>query len=90
MKKLLFILSAILVSGITYGANNYSQANPFAYDLSYELRNNGNTLALTYTLNADAVTSNTYNTTHGVKINLIDEQQNSYVFVQSQFFRKDN
>ena len=78
MKKLLFILSAILVSGITYGANNYSQANPFAYDLSSELRNNGNTLALTYTLNADAVTSNTYNTTHGVKINLIDEQQNSY------------
>lgn len=78
MKKLLFILSVVLVSGITYGANNYSQANPFAYDLSSELRNNGNTLALTYTLNADAVTSNTYNTTHGVKINLIDEQQNSY------------
>ena len=78
MKKLLFILSAILVSAITYGANNYSQANPFAYDLSCELRNNGNTLALTYTLNADAVTSNTYNTTHGIKINLIDEQQNSH------------
>ncbi len=78
MKKLLFILSAILVSVITYGANSWKHSNPFAYDLSYELRNNGNTLALIYSLNADAVTSNTYNTTHGIKINLIDEQQNSY------------
>lgn len=78
MKKLLFILSAILVSATGWAANNLTQANPFAYDLSSELRNNGNTLALTYTLNANAVTSNTYNTTHGVKINLIDEQQNSY------------
>ena len=78
MKKLLFILSAILVSVITYGANSWKHSNPFAYDLSYELRNNGNTLALIYSLNANAVTSNTYNTTHGVKINLIDEQQNSY------------
>ena len=78
MKKLLFILSAILVSTITYGANSWKHSNPFAYDLSYELRNNGNTLALIYSLNANAVTSNTYNTTHGVKINLIDEQQNSY------------
>ena len=78
MKKLLFILSAILVSGMTYGANSWKHSNPFAYDLSYELRNNGNTLALIYSLNANAVTSNTHNDTLGVKINLIDEQQNSY------------
>ena len=48
MKKLLFILSAILVSGITYGAS----LNPYAYNLSSTWNEETQELTVRFTLNA--------------------------------------
>lgn len=57
MKKLLFILSAILVS-VSIGSapldpnTGWDYLNPYAYDLKSEVINNGQTLRLTYKFNA--------------------------------------
>ena len=48
MKKLLFILSALLVSGITYGAS----LNPYAYNLSSTWNEETQELTVRFTLNA--------------------------------------
>ena len=48
MKKLLLVLSAILVSGITYGAS----LNPYAYNLSSTWNEETQELTVRFTLNA--------------------------------------
>ena len=73
MKKISLFLFTLCVSVMTWAADALLQANPFAYDLRSEVIENGTKLKLTYSLNATAVTSNTYNTSHGIQIYLIDE-----------------
>ena len=75
MKKISLFLFTLCVSVMTWAADGLLQANPFAYDLRSEVIENGTKLKLTYSLNATAVTSNTYNDDdhHGLQIYLIDE-----------------
>ena len=76
MKKLSLLFFAVCASVMSWAADGLLQANPFAYDLRSEVIENGTKLKLTYSLNATAVTSNTYNNTHGIQIYLIDENGN--------------
>ena len=59
MKKLLLILSAILVSVISLGQSvdpnlGWAYLNPFAYDLKSEVKDNG-TIDLIFSLNANSL-----------------------------------
>ncbi len=86
MKKLLFILSAILVSVISLGQSvdpnsGWAHLNPFAYDLKSEVKDNG-TIDLIFSLNANAIPSDgggkTYeklNENRGVQIYILDEHE---------------
>ena len=75
MKKLSLLLLTLCVSlAGRAGVDDWIHANPFAYDLKSEVIENGTQLKLTYSLNATAVTSDTYNEDyHGLQIYLIDE-----------------
>ena len=87
MKKLLLILSAVLVSAISLGQSldpnsGWPHLNPFAYDLKSEVKNDG-TIDLIFSLNANAVPSDgggkTYerlnNENRGVQIYILDEHE---------------
>ena len=87
MKKLLLILSAILVSVISLGQSvdpnsGWPHLNPFAYDLKSEVKNDG-TIDLIFSLNANAIPSDgggkTYeklnNESRGVQIYILDEHE---------------
>lgn len=87
MKKLLLILSAVLVSAISLGQSldpnsGWLHLNPFAYDLKSEVKNDG-TIDLIFSLNANAVPSDgggkTYerlnNENRGVQIYILDEHE---------------
>ena len=87
MKKLLLILSAILVSVISLGQSvdpnsGWAYLNPFAYDLKSEVKDNG-TIDLIFSLNANAIPSDgggkTYeklnNESRGVQIYILDEHE---------------
>ena len=87
MKKLLLILSAILVSVISLGQSvdpnlGWAYLNPFAYDLKSEVKDNG-TIDLIFSLNANAIPSDgggkTYeklnNEGRGVQIYILDEHE---------------
>ena len=77
MKKLSLLLLTLCISLAGWAADGLLQANPFAYDLKSEVIENGTQLKLTYSLNATAVTSDTYNEDHhGLQIYLIDENGN--------------
>ena len=77
MKKLSLLLLTLCLSLAGWAADGLLQANPFAYDLKSEVIENGTQLKLTYSLNATAVTSDTYNEDHhGLQIYLIDENGN--------------
>ena len=79
MKKLFLLLLTVCVSVMTWaGVEDWAQPNPFAYDLRSEIIENGTKLKLTYSLNATAVTDNTYNDAshHGLQIFLVDESGN--------------
>ena len=77
MKKLSLLFFTFCVSVMSWAADALLQANPFAYDLRSEVIENGTKLKLTYSLNATAVTSDTYNEDHhGLQIYLIDENGN--------------
>ena len=77
MKKLSLLFFAVCASVMSWAADGLLQANPFAYDLKSEVIENGTQLKLTYSLNATAVTSDTYNEDHhGLQIYLIDENGN--------------
>ena len=87
MKKLLLILSVILVSVISLGQSvdpnsGWAHLNPFAYDLKSEVKDNG-TIDLIFSLNANAIPSDgggkTYeklNENRGVQIYILDEHEN--------------
>lgn len=78
MKKLslLFLTLCVSLAGWA-GVDDWTHLNPFAYDLKSEVIENGTQLKLTYSLNATAVTSDTYNEDHhGLQIYLIDENGN--------------
>lgn len=88
MKKLLLILFVICMSvmacmGESVNPNTgWPHLNPFAYDLKSEVINHGRTVALTYSLNANAVPADandkTYeqlnNTGRGVQICILDDE----------------
>ena len=78
MKKLSLLIFAFCASVMSWAAESdkWTHPNPFAYDLKSEVIDNGATLKLTYSLNANAVTSDTYNNDHGLQIYLIDENGN--------------
>lgn len=78
MKKLSLLLLTLCLSLATWaGVDDWTHLNPFAYDLKSEVIENGTQLKLTYSLNATAVTSDTYNEDHhGLQIYLIDENGN--------------
>lgn len=76
MKKLSLLFFAVCASVMSWAADGLLQANPFAYDLKSEIIESGTKLKLTYSLNANAVTSDTYNNNHGLQIYLIDENGN--------------
>ncbi len=77
MKKLLLIFSAVFVSALTYGATeheNWGHANPYAYNLKSSYNATGDTLILSYMLNANAVTSATLNSkARGVQIHFLND-----------------
>ena len=87
MKKLLFILSAILVSVISLGQSvdpnsGWAHLNPFAYDLKSEVKSDG-TIDLIFSLNANAIPSDGGGKTYeklndegrGVQIYILDEHE---------------
>ena len=77
MKKLSLLLFAVCASVMSWaGVDDWTHLNPFAYDLRSEVIDNGQTVRLHYSLNAQAVTNNTYNTDWGIQIYLIDESGN--------------
>ena len=68
MKKLLFILSAILVSGITYGAS----LNPYAYNLSSTWNEETQELTVRFTLNAHPNMNGANGNSKGIQIYAVD------------------
>lgn len=68
MKKLLFILSAILVSGITYGAS----LNPYAYNLSSTWNEETQELTVRFTLNAHPNMNGDNGNSKGIQIYAVD------------------
>ena len=68
MKKLLFILSAILVS-----ATGWADINPYAYGLSSSLSADKQTLTFTYYLNADAHNDGQGGKPDGVQVYLVNK-----------------
>ena len=83
MKKLLFILSAILVSVTSFGAidpnTGWKHSNPFAYGLSARVSDDHSKVYLTYSLNATAVSSTDLNSSLGVQIRIINKETNATV-----------
>ena len=76
MKKLLLILTTVFVSVMGWAVDpntDWNHPNPYAYDLKSEVIDDGATLKLTYSLNANAVNDRGYNDQLGVQIYLIDE-----------------
>jgi hypothetical protein len=68
MKKLLFILSAILVSVITYGAS----LNPYAYNLSSTWNEETQELTVRFTLNAHPNMNGANGNSKGIQIYAVD------------------
>ena len=68
MKKLLFILSAILVSVITYGAS----LNPYAYNLSSTWNEETQELTVRFTLNAHPNMNGDNGNSKGIQIYAVD------------------
>ena len=88
MKKLLLILSAVIVcvAGWATEATEWNHAHPYAYGLRHEFINNNSTIRFHYTLNANALPANGGGTEYnnfnsqdhrGVQIVLLDESDNT-------------
>ncbi len=87
MKKILLIIILAFFAAnttILYAASwgTTTQLNPFAYNLQTSWNEETQQLTVSFTLNAPAVTSTTYNNDLGIQLYAVDNEGNSYVLYE--------